>query len=46
MLLGSDGFVERLRLLLADQAALKEIPRGERLADRPSLDEFFADVPK
>jgi DNA-binding CsgD family transcriptional regulator len=43
--LGSEGFVEKLKLLLADQAALKEIPRRECLATRPSLAELFADIP-
>lgn len=45
ILLGSEGFVEKLKPLLADQAALKEILRRERLAIRPSLAELFADVP-
>ena len=43
--MGSEGFVEKLKLLLADQAALKEIPRRECLATRPSLAELFADIP-
>jgi hypothetical protein len=39
------GFVEKLKPLLADQAALKKIPRRECLATRLSLAELFADVP-
>jgi hypothetical protein len=42
--LGSEGFVEKLKLLLADQAALKAIPRRECLAARPNLAELLADV--
>jgi hypothetical protein len=45
VVLGSEGFVEKLKPLLADQAALKKIPRRECLATRLSLAELFADVP-
>ena len=44
ILLGSDEFVEKLKPLLSDHEALKEIPRRERLATRPSLDELFSKV--
>jgi REP element-mobilizing transposase RayT len=42
--LGSDEFVDGLKPLLADQTSHKEIPRRERLATRPRLDELFAKV--
>ncbi len=41
---GNERVVEKLKLLLADQIELKEIPRRERLATRPSLAELFVDV--
>ena len=44
ILLGSDEFVDKLKPLLSDYKALKEIPRRERLAARPSLDELFSKV--
>jgi hypothetical protein len=44
VLLGSDEFIERLKPLLSDYEALREIPRRERLATRPTLDELFAEV--
>jgi len=37
--------LETLKPLFADQAALKEIPRRERLATRPILAKLSADVP-
>ena len=43
-LLGSDGFVERMRPLLAKTPSDPEIRRRERTAARPSLDDLFADV--
>jgi hypothetical protein len=42
--LGSDEFVDKLRPLLSDYEVLKEVPRRERLATRPSLDEIFSKV--
>jgi hypothetical protein len=42
ILLGNDEFVDRLKPLLSDYEALKEVPRRERLAARPSLDELFS----
>jgi putative transposase len=44
ILLGSDDFVDKLKPLLSDYQTLKEVPRRERLATRPSLDELFSDV--
>jgi REP element-mobilizing transposase RayT len=44
ILLGTDDFVDKLKPLLSDYQTLKEIPRRERLATRPSLDELFSDV--
>jgi len=42
ILLGSDEFVDKLKPLLSDYEALKEVSRRERLATRPSLDELFS----
>jgi hypothetical protein len=44
ILLGSDEFVDKLKPLLSDYEALKEVPRRERLATRPSLEELFSKV--
>jgi len=44
ILLGTTDFVERLKPLLKDQAAAREIPRRERLAARPTLDNLFAET--
>jgi len=44
ILLGTDEFVAGLKPLLSDYEALREIPRRERLATRPSLDELFSGV--
>jgi len=44
ILLGSDEFVAKLKPLLSDYQALKEVPRRERLAARPSLDGLFSKV--
>jgi REP element-mobilizing transposase RayT len=43
VLLGSEGFAERLAPLLHGKLALKEIPRAERLTARPSLAQLFSD---
>lgn len=43
-LLGSDDFVGQLAPLLDEQSAATEIPRDQRLAARPSLEELFANV--
>jgi putative transposase len=42
ILLGSDEFVDKLKPLLSDHVLLREIPRRERLATRPSLEELFS----
>jgi hypothetical protein len=44
ILLGSDEFVDKLKPLLSDYEALKEVPRRERLATRPSLEKLFSKV--
>jgi REP element-mobilizing transposase RayT len=44
ILLGSDKFVGKLKPLLSDYEALKEVPRRERLAARPSLETLFSKV--
>ena len=44
ILLGKDEFVEALRPLLTDQAALRKTPRRKRPAGRPSLAALFAGV--
>jgi len=36
--------VGKLKPLLSDYETLKEVPRRERLAARPSLDELFSQV--
>lgn len=40
--MGSDGFVEEMAPRLRDSALQREIPQGERLVSRPSLDALFA----
>jgi len=42
VLLGTERFVEKLKPLLMEQVSTKEIPRKERLAARPSLEELFS----
>ncbi len=41
ILLGEEGFVEKLKDLLADKEPIKEIPRQQRYANRPSLADIF-----
>ncbi|MDD5328684.1 MAG: transposase [Sulfuricella sp.] len=41
VLLGSEGFVERMGTLLGSKSDLKEIPRSQRFAHRPSLADMF-----
>lgn len=41
VLLGSDTFVEKMRLLLEGKQELKEIPRAQRLLHRPDLGTLF-----
>ena len=40
-LLGDDPFLEKLFPLLKDKSAFKEIPRVQRFADRPALEEIL-----
>lgn len=40
-LLGDDPFLEKLFPLLKDKSAFKEIPRIQRFADRPALEEIL-----
>lgn len=40
-LLGDEAFLEKLYPLLKDKSALKEIPRVQRFADRPALEEIL-----
>jgi len=42
--LGSERFVEKLKPLLRGQASELEIPRRERLAARPRLEELFGEL--
>ncbi|MGH8512095.1 MAG: REP-associated tyrosine transposase [Gammaproteobacteria bacterium] len=41
VLLGGPGFVESLKPYLAGRRRLKDIPRAQRLLDRPSLETLF-----
>jgi putative transposase len=43
-LLGSEGFVEKLKPYLSGRRTLREVPRKQRLVDRPSLKSLFADA--
>ncbi|MGB2984105.1 MAG: transposase [Candidatus Bipolaricaulia bacterium] len=44
VLLGSEGFVERMRPLLKAGMTDREIPRRQRLATRPALKQLFANT--
>ena len=44
VLLGTKRFVQQMKPRLKDRAMAKEIPRRQRLATRPSLDELFGDI--
>ena len=44
ILLGDTSFVDTFRPLLKDKDQIKEIPRAQRLVDRPSLKALFAHV--
>ena len=44
ILLGGDDFVAELKPLLSDYEAVRELPRRERLAARPSLAKLFSGV--
>jgi REP element-mobilizing transposase RayT len=41
VLLGEEGFVEKIKDLLEDKKQVKEIPRPQRYVSRPSLDKIF-----
>ncbi|MGH8472523.1 MAG: hypothetical protein ACREVJ_08755 [Gammaproteobacteria bacterium] len=41
VLLGAPGFVEQLKPYLTGRRRLKDIPRAQRLLDRPSLEALF-----
>jgi len=43
-ILGEEGFVEELTPLLKERKREIEVPRRERLAARPSLEELFSGV--
>lgn len=42
VLLGSERFIDRLRVGLQDKRALQEIPRAQRFAARPKLSHLFS----
>jgi REP element-mobilizing transposase RayT len=41
ILLGSEGFVEKMRKMLAEKENLSEIPRAQRLSGRPAIEQIF-----
>ena len=41
MLLGSQTFIEKHKKLITEKEEIKEIPKAQRYATRPSLDEIF-----
>ena len=41
-LLGVEGFAEGLRHLVAEKQQMREIPKGQRFAGRPTLEKLFA----
>lgn len=41
IILGEEGFVEKLRGLLVEKEGIKEIPRGQRYVNRPALSKIF-----
>jgi len=44
ILLGSDGFVEKMRPLLEERSDVLEVPRSQRLLHRPSLRRLFSNA--
>lgn len=44
VLLGSEGFVKKLKPLLKDKAKEKGIPKAERFVSRPALASLFMDT--
>jgi len=45
VVLGDEGFLQRLAPLLRGAEALAEVPRAQRFADRPELGAIFAGLP-
>jgi len=45
ILLGDKGFMERCKCLLQEKETIEEIPRHQRYAGRPGLQEMFQDSP-
>ena len=43
-LLGGEGFVEKLKPYLSGRRTLREVPKKQRLVDRPSLKTLFGDA--
>lgn len=43
-LLGGEAFIKRMSPLLREQAAVREVPKRQRLAHRPSLKQLFSDM--
>jgi len=41
-LLGVEGFAQGLRHLVTEKQQVREIPKGQRLAGRPTLEKLFA----
>jgi hypothetical protein len=39
--MGQEGFVDEMRAVLTEARTLHEIPRQQRYADRPALEELF-----
>ena len=42
-LLGVEGFAEGLRHLITEKQQIREIPKGQRFAGRPTLEKLFAE---
>jgi putative transposase len=41
-LLGVEGFAEGLRHLVVEKQQIREIPKGQRFVERPSLEKLFS----
>jgi len=46
LFLGSEGFVEKLKPRLEEKLADREIPRSQRMATRPPLEQLFSKAEK
>ena len=44
VLIGTKGFIEKVKGPLKEKETIKEIPRVESFAGRPGLDEIFGQV--